>query len=356
MRPLWRVLAALISGLAIVFGVVAVSAWFRNSVDRADIAAAEIGALTFATALFASVVNWLKKPNAALGQMDGSTRSFAAADRLAVASASRWVSEAKRRRIATPAPATIRWGWASEDIASRRSDVIVPPAPGTGPSPLPNLGKPGELLGSGVVNRLHDEVYYKLPHGRLVLLGKAGAGKTGAMILLLLAALAKRNSMTNEQRSAVPVPVWLTMGGWDPDAVTLLDWAASVMNRDHPFLRAREYGSNAAYELLKSGRVVLFLDGLDEMPKRVRSRALSRISDESQSLRIIMTCRTEEYENIMESNHLDNTAVVELRPIRPPGGSRLLVARSGGRKTAAVGNIGGLSATEPFLCRGAGAG
>jgi hypothetical protein len=75
-------------------------------------------------------------------------------------------------------------------------DVTMPPAPGAGPPPLPELAGPGELLGSGVVTRLHDELYARLPHGRLVL-GGPGAGKTGTMILLLLAGLDRRARLDN---------------------------------------------------------------------------------------------------------------------------------------------------------------
>jgi len=76
---------------------------------------------------------------------------------------------------------------------------------------------------------LHDEVYARLPHGRLVLIGGAGTGKTGAMILLLLAALAGRASLASDQRERVPVPVWLTLGGWDPVTTPLRKWAAMTM-------------------------------------------------------------------------------------------------------------------------------
>ena len=77
------------------------------------------------------------------------------------------------------------------------------------------------MLGSGVVTRLHDEMYARLPHGRLVLLGGPGAGKTAAMLLLMLAALDRRSSLTNgDERGRVPVPVWLTLGGWDPAGIT----------------------------------------------------------------------------------------------------------------------------------------
>ncbi|MGH3914112.1 MAG: hypothetical protein ACRDTC_12010, partial [Pseudonocardiaceae bacterium] len=73
--------------------------------------------------------------------------------------------------------------------------MITTPVVGTSPRPLPkpnpdesNPDSPAVLLDDGVVTRLHEEVYRTLPHGRLVLLGGRGAGKTGAMILLLLAA------------------------------------------------------------------------------------------------------------------------------------------------------------------------
>ncbi|MGH3622313.1 MAG: hypothetical protein ACRDQ5_11050 [Sciscionella sp.] len=116
------------------------------------------------------------------------------------------------------------------------------------------------MLDEGVVTQLHDEVYTQLPHGRLVLIGGPGAGKTGAMILLLLAALDYRRRLPETQATGVPVPVWLTLGGWNPATQTLHDWAKTTMHRDHPYLRAPDYGPDVADELLRRGRVALFLD------------------------------------------------------------------------------------------------
>jgi hypothetical protein len=62
------------------------------------------------------------------------------------------------------------------------------------------------------------------------------------MILLLLAALASRGSLTGDQQARVPVLVWLTLGGWNPDTTTLQDWVLSTINHAHPFLRAPDFG------------------------------------------------------------------------------------------------------------------
>jgi hypothetical protein len=147
-----------------------------------------------------------------------------------------WPTQLRRRRIVTPTPARVRWRWAPADLASPRAQVMTPPVPGTGPSPLPaSAGAAGEaeVLDSGVVTRLPEDVYLRLPHRRLVVLGEAGTGKTAAMILLLVAALERRNQLTGQQRAQLPVPVWLTLGSWNPDTTPLRQRAEHTLNRDH---------------------------------------------------------------------------------------------------------------------------
>ena len=205
------------------------------------------------------------------------------------------------------------------------------PGSGNGSATLPGVAGSREVLASGVVTRLHDELYARLPHGRLALLGAPGAGKTAAMLLLMLAALDHRAGLgDSDERERVPVPVWLTLGGWDPAAVTLKEWAVSRMNLDHPALRAPEYGPNVAGELLREGLVALFLDGLDEMPKSLRPMALERISAEAAGLRLVLTSRPDEYQDSVSASSLDNTAVATLLPVRPAAaGAFLLRGQSG---------------------------
>ena len=53
----------------------------------------------------------------------------------------------------------------------------------------------------------------------------------------------------------MPVPVWLTLGSWNPLQQTLRDWVAATLARDHPYLRAVDFGPDAITGLLDGGRV-----------------------------------------------------------------------------------------------------
>jgi hypothetical protein len=261
-------------------------------------------------------------------------QSTAAADWLAAETAARWKQEAAGRRITTPAPARVRWHWAPESVSVSAAEAVTPLPQGTGPAPLPGIGLPAVILSSGLVTRLHDEVYARLPSGRLVLTGGPGAGKTGAMILLLLAALDWRGRQSEDTRSLVPVPVWLTLGGWNPAAESLIDWVVGVLNRDYPALRAADYGADASAALLRAGRIALFLDGFDELPLGLRAAAVRRLNTEAGELRVVLTSRPAEYEFALRDVNLDNCAVIELRPIRAAEAAAYLMRGQAGPSRA----------------------
>ena len=321
MKLPWRGVFALIVIIVTVGSAVGV-VWLihssANPVNTATVYAGYLAAAAIAvTVLMALGAWWGRGRHQPVSRAGAPEQAAAAADRLASLITDRWRQEATARRIITPAPATVRWRWAAGEVAAPRAEVTRLAAPGGAPLPFPGLDGSAELLESGVVTRLHDEVYARLPHGRLILIGGPGAGKTGAMILLLLAALDRRASLDGEQRGKAPVPVWLTLGGWNPVTTSLHQWAVSTMNRDHPALLAADYGRDAAGELLRGGRVALFLDGLDEMPGGLRARALTRVGEEAPGLRVVVSSRPEEYRGAVQSGGLSNTAVIELRPVRP---------------------------------------
>ncbi|MEV6871635.1 hypothetical protein [Amycolatopsis sp. NPDC051128] len=87
----------------------------------------------------------------------------------------------------------------------------------------------GWLLTTGVVTELRQQLYNRLDstRGRIVVLGEPGAGKTAAILLLLIDVLHHRPPSSEE-----PVPVWLTLGGWNPKAASLEDWAVAALSRD----------------------------------------------------------------------------------------------------------------------------
>jgi hypothetical protein len=193
-----------------------------------------------------------------------------------------------------------------------RGEMTKPTGQVTGPA-VPERGR---VLGAGTMGKLHTKVYAKLSHGGLVLLGRPGAGKTGAMILLLLDALGHRAGLAGEDRDREPVPVWLTLGGWNPLASPVRDWVEDTMDRDYPDLR-RRHGPDVTRKLLDHGRVALFLDGLDEMPESAQRLALKCIDEEIPGLRFVLTSRPEEYCGAVKSSTPGNTAVIELLPVSP---------------------------------------
>jgi hypothetical protein len=239
----------------------------------------------------------------------------AAAELLATRMFATWSRQATTWGIRLPAPVRVRWRWAASQVAVPRAEVNASPAGFNDPPPIPGTGV-GEVLSSGVVTRLHGEVYARLRHGRLVLIGGPGAGKTAAMILLLLAALHHRRQADEGDRAKVPVPVWLTLGSWDPHAQGLREWVTATIARDHPYLRAAVFGPDVIGALFDTGKIALFLDGLDELPDAHRSQAIHRLRTEAGGLRVALTSRPDEYRATLDDGaHLPETAVIELRPV-----------------------------------------
>jgi hypothetical protein len=207
-----------------------------------------------------------------------------------------WRQEAKARLITTPSPASVRWRWGDGSVAISADQ--------SQPSAVPT---------DGVVTELRKRLYKRMASGksRIVIIGEAGAGKTTAMLWLLIAILEHRRA-----GSAQPVPVWVTLGGWNPDSTPLHDWASARLAQDYPGLAAGVYGGpGAAAALIRSGRVALFLDGLDELPTGLRGQALHAIDQDSTGLGLVLTSRKSEWAAAVKENQLWNAAVIEVLPI-----------------------------------------
>ena len=167
-------------------------------------------------------------------------------------------------------------------------------------------------LRAGQVGELHH-LYGGLGSGRLVITGKAGSGKSGAAVLLILAALDHRRSLSDSDRAHVPVPVMFTFHGWDPSNQKAHDWLAERLSQTYPMLEGRR-GRDTAGSLLSDGRIAVILDGLDEIPKDMRPVALKALSQQA-TFRLILLTRSDEMAEATGHEILQGAAAIELQDI-----------------------------------------
>lgn len=101
----------------------------------------------------------------------------------------------------------------------------------------------------------------------------------------------------------------------------------ATLVRDHPYLRAAQFGPDAVSELLDAGRIALFLDGLDELPSDLRAQAVDKVQQAPQGLRFVLTSRRNEFHDVVQvGGPLPNTVVLELGPVSPRTAADFLVA------------------------------
>jgi TIR domain len=250
---------------------------------------------------------------------DRAARRNAAARRLVDEQLRLWGKEIEqrgiRRDVESSGLAKVRWRYGPAELAPTLDDVNTWPPDTTGIRPMwPDAPR---ILGTGLVTRLYAEVYSRLRHGRLVILGPAGSGKTAAMLTLMLDALEKVPAVTGPdgRDRPLPVPVWLTLGDWNPTTTSFPDWVVTVISRDHRYLTAREYGADVVTHLLRTGRLALFLDGFDEMPADLRGPALEKLDDEAAGIILVLASRPEAYRSALVSGRFRNAVTIMLLPL-----------------------------------------
>ncbi|APU22264.1 caspase family protein [Actinoalloteichus sp. GBA129-24] len=239
-----------------------------------------------------------------------------AADRLAAAMSLQRTKTATQRLLYSPAPIPVRW---------RRSvarGVAVPIAAALGDArratrfePLPGVtAADATSSAAGGIPELFA-VYAGLRSGRVIVLGGPGRGKSDTATLTVLEALKHRAALDVADRVRVPVPVLLSVEGWDPARQRLSDWLAVRLAADHRFLRSNVYGRDAAVRLVEEGRIALFLDGFDELTLGLRTAVLHQI-DQHATHRVMIFSRTEYYaETVRACGPLNGAAALELLPV-----------------------------------------
>ena len=233
------------------------------------------------------------------------------ADLLAGAVEAEWTRAAGERGLLEPEPIPVRWHRPAAPVAGPVAAAVA----STRFAPLPGLAAVGERrLQAGQVSELH-EVYGGLGSGRLVIAGGPGAGKSGAAVLLILAALRHRRCVPEQARPEVPVPVMFTLHGWDPGTQRARDWLAERLWQTYPLFAGRR-GAGAARGMLEEGRIAVILDGLDEIPQALRPSVLRALSQQS-TFRLVLLTRSAEMADAATQALLQGAAAIELQDIDP---------------------------------------
>ncbi len=153
--------------------------------------------------------------------------------------------------------------------------------------------------------------------GRLVVLGEPGTGKSVIAQWLMLDLLEHPGKRIGRGTKDT-VPFFLSLASWDP-AEPLEDWAADRMIDTYPWLGRTitvEDGADLtlAKALITDQRILMILDGLDEMAEQCQEEALERLSEAAaQEQCMVVTCRTEQYHSLVaKTGALSKTPVIEL--------------------------------------------
>ncbi|GLZ42823.1 hypothetical protein [Actinokineospora sp. NBRC 105648] len=240
----------------------------------------------------------------------GQPRADELADLLANAVREQWTAAAADRGLLHPRPLPIRWRRSTRAVAGPVTAATSSQAGGF--DPLPGLDRVTQgMLCEGTDRDLH-RIYGGLASGRVIITGQPGSGKSSTAILLLLEALAYRDRTPENLRSRVPVPVLFTLSGWDPNTTAVHDWLVGKLGGLTPFVR-NQHRTHASH-LLATGRIAVFLDGLDEMDAANRSVAVRALAGQS-TFRLVLLTRTEELVGTAEQYILTSAATLELQAL-----------------------------------------
>jgi hypothetical protein len=197
-------------------------------------------------------------------------------------------SRERARLLATDAPSLIP----ANVRFDRRDSLVQFQQVGT--------GSRGDLNGVSKFYQEHTD-------GRLVILGNPGSGKTVLALELLVQLLEQRRGRaTDAERTRDRVPVRFSLPAWNADQ-PLLDWLTNQL------VALFGLPDTMAGALVRTGRIIPVLDGLDEMDPQdrppIRAAEAVRLLNEyvtSEGRRgapLVLTCRINDYARVHKSIH-----------------------------------------------------
>ena len=208
----------------------------------------------------------------------------------------RWRQEEDAWRLHDPFPIQVRWHIADNELFDHWANIRCA-APGTKVGPLALTGRLAQVC----------DTYRLVPSGRLVFLGRAGAGKT------VIAARLVRGLLKDRAQDD-PIPVLFDIASWNPE-ISLRDWLIAELARAYPIqgiLNARR--KELAQALVDAGRVLPVLDGFDEIDWQFHATAITRLNNVS--FPFVLTSRPNEYASAVRvEDVLTGAAVVVLEDL-----------------------------------------
>jgi len=149
-------------------------------------------------------------------------------------------------------------------------------------------------------------------NGRLLIVGEPGSGKT---VLLLKLAIRLLDELPANNPDSGLVPVVFNLSSWSEQYALFGDWLNAVL--------VSGYGLSKGFasELLSKQKIILLLDGLDELARtdapneaaRKRAACLTSLNHYLQDeRRMIICCRTEQFLQIRESTGQDAPAPAKI--------------------------------------------
>jgi NACHT domain len=140
----------------------------------------------------------------------------------------------------------------------------------------------------------------------LLILGAAGSGKTTALLEIARDAMARA-----EQDPARPLPVIFMLSNWSADQNGFSDWLIAELNLRYHVAR------RDARRWLVAGRLILLLDGLDELPTGLRAACVQSINEFRRRghghVHLAVACRRDDYEAL--SVRLSLSSAILIRPL-----------------------------------------
>src|SRR6266849_3834468 len=144
---------------------------------------------------------------------------------------------------------------------------------------------------------------YDATEGGLLILGEPGAGKT--TLLLELARDLLNRAQTSEN---APIPVVFNLSSWAKKRLALSDWLVEELSIRY------EVPRRLGQSWVSEDRLLLLLDGLDEVASAARKECIEAINSYRQThpdVQVVVCCRSTEYLNEPAQLRLHTAVVIQ---------------------------------------------